>query len=430
MTTQTDIYTAVTPFGAVAVDFPEEGGSVFTGDAGAVEYLKSVIGQCVGQGGQGLTPESIEPVDFVGFCQPDGSGILIIEPFDLMMEDAMTERAPVLDSVSPIERLKLSTELATQSQELATNKALNAIQRARIAAQVTQLIAQLSTESPADDTTPGDSIAAFGHKDVGFKAIGKANGIFYEKAIKTNQAQWVNQYDLIDNEDVVKTGIVGEYNALVELGNLLRSKGLLPERDANIGRKWASKDGEIEVVGYFNGDKSKYITTKAGKVFGAPIIPAAEIESHISFDVRQAQSHARWEAEVAAKEQAEREAKAARDAEYADIGGEPGETAMARARRITALSALIRVDGIVKTKKRMVDDKVAAGERTSVSEEDRIKPMSRAAFNRANQREQDAHAKRVRDGGKVNVYQLGDSVVDKIAYDYANYVISKTKPAV
>ena len=41
---RTDTYTAITLFGIVEVDFPEDGGVVFDGPASAVEHLKSVIG--------------------------------------------------------------------------------------------------------------------------------------------------------------------------------------------------------------------------------------------------------------------------------------------------------------------------------------------------------------------------------------------------
>lgn len=547
MTRRTDTYTASTPFGAVEVDFPEDGGCTFVGEIAAVEYLKSVIGKRVGQGGISLTPENLEPIDFLNFCQPKGSGIAIIEPFDDLMMYGPTYLngdAAVLDSVSPIERVKLTAALETQSQELATNKALNTIQRARLAGSVTQLIAQLSgadenvqgkqfedyvSESEGDPYKAAGQYFKAALKD-GLKSVETAIGTVHftgagwkelkrgmkSDALKARLTPFIpeilksGRYDGklapykartdgivafhffekdIDLPDVIVTAgvnVAERENGMFEftaygLGHSLsdawakrkaadspgnepgtatsqsgndpaldstvsdldeecniaifrvvdKSTGKeindAPAGDPNIGRKWASKDGEIEVVGYFNGDKSRYITTRAGKVGGAPIIPAAEIESYIRLDERQAESHARWEKEVAAKEQVEREAKAARDAEYSDIGGEPGESAMARARRVTALSALIRVDGSIKTKKRMVDDKVAAGETTSVSEEDRLKPMSRTAFNRATNREQDADEKRVRDGGKVSVYQLGESVIDKIAYDYANHLISKTK---
>lgn len=548
MTHRTDTYTAVTPFGAVEVDFLEDGGNEYTGDAGAVDYLKSVILQCTGQGGIGLTPESIEPVDLVNFCQPKGRGILIIEPIDSVLEYGpilgSDDDTQVLDAVSPIERVKLTAELAAQSQKLAASTGLNPIQRARLAQGVANLVAQLSGSSTKDkqfedyvSESEGDTYKAAGLyfkstlKD-GMKSVETAIGTVHftgagwkelkrgmkSDALKARLTPFIpeilksGRYDgklapykartdgviafhffekTIDLPDLIVTAgvnVAERENGMFEftaygLGHSVsdawakrkaadspgyepgtaasqsgndpaldstvsdldeecniaifrvvdKSTGKevddAPEGDPNIGRKWASKDGEIEVVGYFNGDKSKYITTKAGKVFGAPIIPASEIESYIRLDERQAESHARWEKEVAAKEQGDREAKAIHDAEYSDIGGEAGESAMARARRVTALSALIRVDGVIKTKKRMVDDKVAAGETTSLSEEDRIKPMSRTAFNRANNRDQDAHAKRVRDGGKVSVYQLGDSVIDKIAYDYANYLISKTKEA-
>lgn len=63
----------------------------------------------------------------------------------------------------------------------------------------------------------------------GFVAIGKQHGIFFERdlARRVSGSTGVGLYDLIDNEDVVKSGIVGDYNALVELGAYLRSKGLI-----------------------------------------------------------------------------------------------------------------------------------------------------------------------------------------------------------
>ena len=78
----TDTYTAITPFGIVEVDFPEDGGVVFDGAISAVEHLKAVIDECTGTNGISLTPQNLEPYDFYHFCQPKGSMVTIFEPLD------------------------------------------------------------------------------------------------------------------------------------------------------------------------------------------------------------------------------------------------------------------------------------------------------------------------------------------------------------
>lgn len=81
MTQNPDYYTAITPFGVASVEFPEDGGSVFSGDDGAVFHLQDVMVRNMNGRGIAMTPRNLEPVDLVNFCQPDGSGIVVIEPF-------------------------------------------------------------------------------------------------------------------------------------------------------------------------------------------------------------------------------------------------------------------------------------------------------------------------------------------------------------
>ncbi|WP_101103734.1 hypothetical protein [Macromonas bipunctata] len=87
---RTDTYTAITLFGIVEVDFPEDGGVVFDGPASAVEHLKSVIDGRTGTNGISLTPQNLEPYDFYHFCQPKGSMVTILEPWD----DLLSGRSP------------------------------------------------------------------------------------------------------------------------------------------------------------------------------------------------------------------------------------------------------------------------------------------------------------------------------------------------
>ncbi len=60
----------------------------------------------------------------------------------------------------------------------------------------------------------------------------------------------------------------------------------------------------------------------------------------------------------------------------------------------------------------------------STTQEPRIKPMSRTAFNRASQREQDAHEKRMKEAGNKTVYWVNDIDLGKTAHDYAAHLLA------
>lgn len=93
-----------------------------------------------------------------------------------------------------------------------------------------------------------------------------------------------------------------------------------------------------------------------------------------------------------------------------------------------ALAKQWRFDGVVMTSRERIESLLAKGELEVDSyEEDKIKPMSRTQFNRASQREQDAHEKKVREGGKVTVYTVSGSDLGKIAHDYASFLLSQQK---
>lgn len=82
MSLHPDVYTAITGYGRVEVEFPDDGGIVFSGPPEAVEHIKDVMSRAVSSLGVGLTEANIEPVDFVRHCQPEGGGVIIVEPFD------------------------------------------------------------------------------------------------------------------------------------------------------------------------------------------------------------------------------------------------------------------------------------------------------------------------------------------------------------
>lgn len=118
-----DTFIALTPFGAVGVEFPEEGGSILSGPNDAVLFLTDVMGRCVNGMGMSMTPQSLEPSDLVNFCQPPGSAVRIIPPADYI--DGDEGLIPMLDSVHG-DVLRLSEALATAS----------GIERVRIASEL------------------------------------------------------------------------------------------------------------------------------------------------------------------------------------------------------------------------------------------------------------------------------------------------------
>ena len=82
MSLRTDVYTAITPFGIVEADFPEDGGVIYSGPQAAMDHLQAVISEVTGSGGYLLNPTTVEPNDFFHFCQPKGSGVTIMRPLD------------------------------------------------------------------------------------------------------------------------------------------------------------------------------------------------------------------------------------------------------------------------------------------------------------------------------------------------------------
>ena len=105
-------------------------------------------------------------------------------------------------------------------------------------------------------------------------------------------------------------------------------------------------------------------------------------------------------------------------------GLKPRKT-LQEARTDAALDKQVRENGEVLTRRQWVERKVAEGLKTKVTQEDRIKPMSRMAYFRANNEEQRAHDRKVKEAGKKDVFWIGDYEVTKTEHDYANALTDK-----
>lgn len=68
---------------------------------------------------------------------------------------------------------------------------------------------------------------------------------------------------------------------------------------------------------------------------------------------------------------------------------------------------------------------VDKGGKPNVEQVNRIKDKTRTQWNRMSNEEQREHERKVREGGKVPEYSLGNYIVTKTEYDYANYLLGK-----
>jgi hypothetical protein len=126
-----NIYSVFTPAGKFEAVFGEEYTPVeYRGDDAAIQFFKDFIelNMISGEHGHRISYNTLEPDELYGFCQPNGSGITVIPPFDDMLANAREEimeqeqlNDSALDSaiqqvldnvnVTGIEKIKLAKEL-------------------------------------------------------------------------------------------------------------------------------------------------------------------------------------------------------------------------------------------------------------------------------------------------------------------------------
>ena len=89
------------------------------------------------------------------------------------------------------------------------------------------------------------------------------------------------------------------------------------------------------------------------------------------------------------------------------------------------LLAPIRVNGVLTTVHEFIESSVAAGLTLSTEQEDKIKPMSRMAYFRADNNQQAAHERKIKAAGKKTVRYIGGFEIGVFEYTYASYLIEK-----
>lgn len=104
-----DNYVTITPFGKVdALFWPEDhplgNGVDLRGPADAVAHIVDVMQRQTNGEGYSISPGTCTPLDYFYFCQPEGYGIRIFEPFDAMVDrikwELAEDRQAALDDAS------------------------------------------------------------------------------------------------------------------------------------------------------------------------------------------------------------------------------------------------------------------------------------------------------------------------------------------
>lgn len=94
-----------------------------------------------------------------------------------------------------------------------------------------------------------------------------------------------------------------------------------------------------------------------------------------------------------------------------------------------ALLAPVRMDNETMPSHEFVRKLLADGHSPNSTMQDRIKPMTRMAFFRADNREQQAHEQRIKDGGKKTVYSIGTFEAGAFEFAYASYLTRQSSIA-
>lgn len=139
-------------------------------------------------------------------------------------------------------------------------------------------------------------------------------------------------------------------------------------------------------------------------------------------------------ADAQAKREAEQQEQSRIEADKkSDIDGFGAElNAMQLGKLKETLNKPTSINGVVSPLRDAVRNLVAKGGKPEIKEENVYKGMSRAQYNRADNRAQQEDEKRIREGGKKNVYYItmpdgGMYELGKTAHDFAEHLIAKAE---
>lgn len=152
-----------------------------------------------------------------------------------------------------------------------------------------------------------------------------------------------------------------------------------------------------------------------------------EAKKQADFDVLQREDTAKRDALNSAKKKEEEDKAAAikSDTYNGFLDGKPENTKSLIRKALSKQYNFTDGSGVMTVRERIEKFNDNGTLKISTLEENKIKPMSKMQFHRADQKQQDAHEARVKEAGKKTTYLVNESELGKIGYDYAEHLLSQ-----
>lgn len=158
-------YTVLTPHGEFEAlwDEDERVPVQYEGSEQAIAFFKAYmeLTSVSGRGGALLNFDNLEPADLYGFCQSDEYSIAVLpeadEAVSMMIDEAAQEpdvSESLMDSVSPLDRIKLSAALAGATKSLSDEK--SPLARVKLSSQIAAILVQLGVGQSSEEEELSD----------------------------------------------------------------------------------------------------------------------------------------------------------------------------------------------------------------------------------------------------------------------------------
>lgn len=140
------IYQVITPAGQFQVIFDDEDNpAIYQGDPSVIQHFKNwlLLEQISGFNGARITPDDITPDELYGFCQPNGSGNVILPPLDDLIAFSQEDNEPTLDNIgNPIPMNALARIKQIKAARFDSTN-ISGMEKVKLAKEISQLRGQI-----------------------------------------------------------------------------------------------------------------------------------------------------------------------------------------------------------------------------------------------------------------------------------------------
>lgn len=413
-----DKYLVRTEAGEFTVNFGEEDGdrTTYEGDEGAIKYFKNrlLFNFVSGEDGHSINPDFVSPYDFWAYCQTDTIRIIPDEYYEATFKEWESELSEGyemkqnFDSVDDSQAFALMGEGAQILGRLDENSATFFADLGRLK----EIIAALGESTP--DNGGGENSSYRYDIDgsdgymLTFSSPDSISGLKVWSSDKDEAIKKAEQaIEIHKNSPYLSRRWNSPFGRVISVK--LDSLPTMGEGTESYGVEYS--DGSYRLI-----QAKNFENTVREQEFDASSegMKAAE-ERKLQYEERQRELSRKMQEESAKNDEMDAKIKLFTDA-Y-------GYSDMAAGKARSLLKGIVNFSGIgVITRLEFIELAVNGGSRVVAEEEDRIKELTRTRFNRMNQAEQDAHAKKKREAGTKTVYSLKGYEITKTEADYANFI--------